>query len=85
MTKIDELGRKLRNQEMRSEEFLYSGIKYKSNLDDLGISLDGWAIGEGWQAYIYTESDNEVCWAKDLEVLLSYLMVRICLDDESEF
>lgn len=48
----------------------YSGIRYKSELEDCGISVDGHAKGNGWKIRISWEQDTEVLWSPSLKALL---------------
>lgn len=49
----------------------YSGIRYKSELEDCGISVDGHAKGNGWKVRISWEQDTEVLWSPNLRALLN--------------
>ena len=48
-----------------------SGLKYKSELDDCGISVDGHAKGNGWKIEITWEMENHVLWSPNLKALLN--------------
>jgi len=47
-----------------------SGIKYKSELDDCGYSVDGHAKGNGWQIRIQWEHQVHLLWSPNLRALL---------------
>jgi len=47
-----------------------SGIKYKSELDDCGHSVDGHAKGNGWQIRIQWDHEVHLLWSPNLRALL---------------
>ena len=47
-----------------------SGLKYKSELDDCGISVDGHVKGNGWKIEIMWEMENHILWSPNLRALL---------------
>lgn len=47
-----------------------SGLKYKSELDDCGISVDGHTKGNGWKIEIMWEMENHILWSPNLRALL---------------
>ena len=49
----------------------YSGIRYKSELDDCGISVDGHTKGNGWKLRISWDNDTTVLWSPNLKALLN--------------
>ena len=48
----------------------YSGIRYKSELDDCGVSVDGHAKGNGWKIRLSWEQETYVLWSPNLKALL---------------
>ncbi|MFN7394163.1 MAG: hypothetical protein ACK5U6_17230 [Pseudanabaena sp.] len=49
----------------------YSGIRYKSELDDCGVSVDGHTKGNGWKLRISWDNDTTVLWSPNLKALLN--------------
>ena len=49
----------------------YSGIRYKSELDDCGVSVDGHTKGNGWKLRISWDNDTTVLWSPSLKALLN--------------
>jgi len=49
----------------------YSGIRYKSELDDCGVSVDGHTKGNGWKLRISWDNDTSVLWSPNLKALLN--------------
>ena len=52
----------------------YSGIRYKSELDDCGVSVDGHAKGNGWKLRISWEEETHTLWSPNLKALLDYTL-----------
>lgn len=48
----------------------YSGIRYKSELDDCGVSVDGHEKGNGWKIRISWDMETTTLWSPNLRVLL---------------
>lgn len=63
----------------------YSGIRYKSELDDCGVSVDGHAKGNGWKVRISWENETHTLWSPSLKALLdaalSFLKDRVKHED----
>jgi len=61
-----------------------SGIKYKSELDDCGHSVDGHSKGNGWQIRIQWDHQVHLLWSPNLRALLEsaieFLESRVTLD-----
>lgn len=61
----------------------YSGIRYKSELDDCGVSVDGHAKGNGWKIRLSWEQETHVLWSPNLKALLDscleFLKERVTL------
>lgn len=49
----------------------YSGIRYKSELDDCGVSVDGRTKGNGWKIRISWDMETTVLWSPNLKALLN--------------
>lgn len=49
----------------------YSGIRYKSELDDCGVSVDGHTKGNGWKIRISWEQETYILWSPNLRALLN--------------
>lgn len=49
----------------------YSGIRYKSEFDDCGISVDGHERGNGWKIRISWDMETTVLWSPSLRALLN--------------
>jgi len=49
----------------------YSGIRYKSDLEDCGLSVDGHAKGNGWKMRISWDNDTSALWSPSLKALLN--------------
>lgn len=47
-----------------------SGLKYKSHIDDCGVSVDGHTKGNGWKIEIMWEMENHILWSPNLKALL---------------
>lgn len=63
----------------------YSGIKYKSELDDCGVSVDGHVNGNGWKLRISWDNETSVLWSPNLKALLNgafdFLKERVIKDE----
>ena len=62
----------------------YSGIRYKSELDDCGVSVDGHTKGNGWKIRMSWDCETTVLWSPSLRALLNsaleFLKARVKLD-----
>ena len=64
----------------------YSGIRYKSELDDCGLSVDGHTKGNGWKVRISWEDETHTLWSPNLKALLNgaldFLKERVKVDED---